>query len=63
MVGFDGTADARAAIKAGRMEATVAQQPYEMGKIGVKTAAAFLNGKPVEKTTFVPVELLTRDNV
>ena len=63
VVGFDGTGDARAAIKAGRMEATVAQQPYEMGKIGVKTAVAFLKGEKVEKTTFVPVELLTKDKV
>jgi len=63
VIGFDGTADARAAIKEGRMTATVAQQPYEMGKLGVKTAAAFLAGQKVEKTTFVPVELITPDKL
>lgn len=61
VVGFDGTADALAAIKGGRMAATVAQQPYEMGKLGVDTAIAFLDGKTVEKTTYVPVKLITAD--
>ncbi|MDR3373351.1 MAG: substrate-binding domain-containing protein [Ancalomicrobiaceae bacterium] len=59
VVGFDGTDDARAAIKDGRLAGTVAQVPYEMGKLGVKTAVAFLGGKTVEKTTYVPVELVT----
>jgi len=63
VVGFDGTDDARAAIKEGRLAATVAQEPTEMGKLGVKTGVAFLNGQHVEKTTFVPVELLTPDKL
>jgi ribose transport system substrate-binding protein len=63
VVGFDGTDDARAAIKEGRLAATVAQEPTEMGKLGVKTGVAFLNGQHVEKTTFLPVELLTPDKL
>jgi len=58
-VGFDGTDDALAAIKEGRLAGTVAQQPYEMGKLGVKAAVDFLNGKTLEETTYVPVKLIT----
>lgn len=63
VVGFDGTADAVAAIKEGRMAGSVAQQPYEMGKLGVDTAIAFLDGKKPEKETYVPVKLLTPDTL
>jgi ribose transport system substrate-binding protein len=63
VVGFDGTADAVAAIKEGRMAGSVAQQPYEMGKLGVDTAVAFLDGKKPEKETYVPVKLLTPDTL
>lgn len=63
VVGFDGTDDALAAIKAGRLTATVAQQPYEMGKIGVQAAYDFLHGKTVQKETYVPVKLITKDSL
>ncbi len=63
VVGFDGTADAEAAISEGRMLASVAQQPYEMGKLGVQTAVDYLNGKSVEETTYVPVKLVTADTL
>ncbi len=55
VVGFDATDDAVAAIKAGKMAATVAQQPAMIGSLGVKTATEVLAGKPVPKA--IPVEL------
>lgn len=64
VVGFDGTKDALTAIKEGRMAGTVAQQPYEMGKMGVSAAVALLkDNKRSEKETYVPVKLLTKDNL
>lgn len=58
VVGFDGTDDAVAAIKEGRLAATVAQQPFLMGQLGVQAAIDFLNGKTLEETTYVPVKLI-----
>jgi ribose transport system substrate-binding protein len=55
VIGFDATDDALAKIKEGKMAATVAQKPEEIGKIAIQTAVDFLNGKTVEE--FVPVEL------
>ena len=37
---------------------------YEMGKLGVETAVAFLNdGKKPESETYVPVKLITPDTL
>ncbi len=55
VVGFDATDDAVAAVKAGTMAATVAQQPALIGSLGVDTVRDILAGKTVQK--FVPVVL------
>jgi len=49
LVGFDGALEATQKILAGDMDATVAQAPYDMGRIGVETALAKLDGKRVKK--------------
>jgi len=54
-VGFDAVDDAVAAVNAGDLAATVAQQPAVMGQLGVETAVAFLNGASVP--SFIPVDL------
>lgn len=62
VVGFDATDDAIAAIKDGKMAATVAQQPELMGKTAVETAVKLIKGESVEKSIPVKVELITKDN-
>ncbi|RLC76656.1 MAG: D-ribose ABC transporter substrate-binding protein, partial [Chloroflexi bacterium] len=54
-VGFDAVDDAVAAVDAGSLAATVAQQPSEMGRLGVETAVAYLGGASVEE--YIPVDL------
>lgn len=54
-VGFDAVDDAVAAVNAGDLAATVAQQPAVMGQLGVETAVAHLNGSTVP--AFIPVDL------
>ena len=55
VVGFDATDDALAAVKAGKMAATVAQQPDLMGSTAVETAVKLIAGETVEKE--IPVEV------
>ena len=55
VVGFDATADAVAAVKAGTLAATVQQQPELIGQYGVQTAKKLIAGQPVDK--FIPVPL------
>lgn len=55
VVGFDATDDAVAAVKEGKLAATVAQKPAEIGAIGVEVADKIVKKQAVEKN--VPVEL------
>ena len=60
VVGFDALDDARKAIDAGRMEASVAQSPRDMGRIAVESAAKVLRGESVPEDQKVPISLVTR---
>ena len=63
IAGFDATADALAAVQAGTMAATVAQQPALMGATAVEKALALVNGEAVDTSVPVEVALVTADNV
>ncbi len=58
-VGFDAVDDAVRAVKEKKLAATVAQQPSQMGILGVQFATDYLNGKTVEKYIPVPLALVT----
>lgn len=60
VVGFDGTDDGIKAVKAGTMAATVAQQPDQIGALGVEAAAKILKGEKVPAFTSVPLKLITK---
>ncbi len=47
VVGFDATDDAVAAVKDGKLSATVAQKPAEIGAIGVEVADKIIKKQPV----------------
>lgn len=61
VIGFDGNDDALNAIKAGDMEATVAQQPELIGKLAVNAARDVLQGKKVEENIAAPLKLVKKD--
>lgn len=58
VVGFDAIDEARTAIKAGRMSATIAQNPAAMGRIAVETAVKVLAGETPPAELPVPIELI-----
>ena len=60
IVGFDAIDDALAAVKEGRMAATVAQMPAKMGKTAVQTAIKLMNGEKVASSIPVTVMLITK---
>lgn len=60
VVGFDAIADALKAVKAGKMAATIAQQPKEMGRLAVEAAVKILHKQKVPKFTPVPLKLVTK---
>lgn len=63
VVGFDGTDDGLAAIEAGTMRASVAQQPGELGALAVEQAKKILDGDEPESNVPVEVVTVTKDNV
>jgi ribose transport system substrate-binding protein len=62
VIGFDALEDARTAIQAGRMEASVAQSPKDMGRIAVESAATLLSGGTVPAEQKVPIQLVTKSS-
>jgi D-allose transport system substrate-binding protein len=60
MIGVDGNVDAVESIKAGRLDASVAQLPYLVGKQAVETVGSVLDGKEVETFQYVPTLVLTK---
>jgi len=63
IVTVDGSQEALAAIKAGKILSTSAQFPKEIGRIAAEKAYEHLEGKPVDKEVVVRVELITKENV
>ncbi|HSM56336.1 MAG TPA: substrate-binding domain-containing protein [Candidatus Sulfomarinibacteraceae bacterium] len=59
-VGFDAIADAVAAIDEGRLEATIAQQPEEMGRLAMEAAVKHLNNEPIPESILVDLALIAR---
>ncbi|MBX6321900.1 MAG: substrate-binding domain-containing protein [Rhodospirillaceae bacterium] len=60
IIGVDGNVDAVKAIKAGRLDASVAQLPYLVGKQAVEKAKEVLEGKTQDEYTYVPTLVLTK---
>ena len=58
VVGFDATDDAVAAVKDGKLSATVAQKPAEIGAIGVEVANKIIKKEAVQENVPVALELI-----
>ncbi len=63
VVGFDALDDAKKAIAAGTMDASVAQFPYEMGKAAIESAVKVMNGETVPVDIMVKLEMVTKNSL
>ena len=63
VIGFDALDDAKKAIAAGKMAASVAQFPAEMGRVAVESAVKVIKGETLPADVNVRLELVTKDNV
>jgi ribose transport system substrate-binding protein len=63
VIGFDAVDDAREAIRAGRMAASIAQHPAEMGRLAVENAIRVVKGGSIPEYVAVKIELITNENV
>jgi ribose transport system substrate-binding protein len=62
VVTVDGSKEGITAIKAGKLLASSAQFPKEIGRVAAEKAYDHLAGKPVDKDIKIPVKLVTREN-
>ncbi|MDR2798786.1 MAG: ABC transporter substrate-binding protein [Treponema sp.] len=62
-VGFDWSADTKALIERGVLQATMVQNPYQMGYLGVQAAVDAYNGKSIQRTVDTGVTVATKDNI
>jgi ribose transport system substrate-binding protein len=62
VVGFDATQEAVRAIQEGKMSASVAQRPAEMGRRSVQAALDVIDGKKVDPRIDTGTELVTKAN-
>ncbi len=62
-VGFDTSPILVEALKAGDIQGLVAQDPFTMGYLGVKTMVAQLKGEKIAAQTDTPAKLITPENV
>ena len=62
VVGFDANPDAAESVLAGEMSATVAQNPYNMGAIGVESVMTLLGGGELPPIIDTGTVLVTMEN-
>jgi ribose transport system substrate-binding protein len=63
VVGFDALDDAKKAIAAGVMDASVAQFPFEMGRVAVESAVKVMNGDKLPPDIMVKLEMVTKETL
>lgn len=62
VAGVDAIADALQAVRDGRLDATVFQDARGQGAAAVETAFKLARGEPIQRETFIPFRLVTREN-
>ena len=62
-VGFDASGPLVDALKAGKLQGLVVQNPYKMGDLGVRTVVAQLEKKPIEPKIATGETLVTPENM
>jgi ribose transport system substrate-binding protein len=61
-VGFDWSADTKALVDSGVLQASMVQNPYQMGYLGVQAAVDLVSGKTVTKDVDTGVTVATKAN-
>ena len=62
IIGFDGNVSAVELVLAGKLEGSVAQQPYMMGYTAVEAAWKAARGETIEPIIYVDAKLITMEN-
>lgn len=61
--GIDGTPDALKLVEDGKLRVSIFQNAKEIGRIALENTIKLAKGENVEKTTFIPYEVITKENL
>jgi ribose transport system substrate-binding protein len=61
LVGFDASEKLIQGVRDGQIEALVVQDPFSMGEMAVRSAAAVINGVAPQKLVSTPIKVVTKD--
>ena len=62
VIGFDAIGDACKSILAGEMAGSVAQAPFDMGRLGIEMAIKLSKGEKIDKRIDSGTKMITKDN-
>ncbi len=63
LIGFDTSDEMVAAVRADQVHGLILQDPVNMGYLGVKSALAAIEGKPLEKVVSTGENLIIKQNI
>ena len=63
LVGYDADPEAKDAVKAGEMDATIEGSPYKLGRLVIKAAVDYLNGVELPPQLLADLDLATQDKL
>ena len=63
VVGFDGTPEAKDAIRKGALLADAAQNPAKIGQVTLETVVAHLQGRPVQKEILIETSVIDKERL
>lgn len=63
VVGFDAIEDAREAIRTGKMDGSIAQHPYDMGRLAIENAKKIIDGITIPSYIPVKIDLITKEKL
>ncbi|HWO94994.1 MAG TPA: sugar ABC transporter substrate-binding protein [Bacillus sp. (in: firmicutes)] len=62
VIGADGLTEIVKSVEAGKIDATIAQNPYDMGYLSVELAYKAIEGENVQQRTDSGIDIITEDN-
>jgi ABC-type sugar transport system substrate-binding protein len=60
LIGFDAIDEAVEAVRLGKLTATIAQKPEEMGRLAIESAVKYFRGEKLPKSILVELRMITK---
>lgn len=62
VIGSDGSIEMINDVENGKLDGTIAQNPYDIGYLSIENALKAIKGQPGEKVNYSSIDIITKDN-